>query len=259
MSKKLVSVIPPLKAHVTIKDSVCQALRGLILDGVLPPGERLIEADLGRQFGTSSTPIREALLTLAAEGLVTLSPHQGAHVSRLSYADLEERLFVRDALEAAAVDRVVRHITEGELALARASLEAMRRAMQEGDFRAYRAAQRASRQAWLAATRYPQLSKMILDFQDQDARVSLFLIMKRPDRWARDFDTNVQRLDAIADRDAARAITITRQWHADLLRAIREAIDRDEDGARALLTDSAEVANGAFGPPPAVAPEPRRG
>jgi DNA-binding GntR family transcriptional regulator len=37
----------------------------------------LIEAELGRQLGTSSTPIREALLTLAAEGLVSLSRTRG--------------------------------------------------------------------------------------------------------------------------------------------------------------------------------------
>jgi len=100
---------------------------------------------------------------------------------------------------------------------------------------------------------------MILDLQDQDARVSLFLIMKRPDRWARDLETNVRRLDALADRDAARAIAITRQWHDDLLRAIREAIDRDEDGVRALLTDTTEVATGVFDPRRVASPEPRRG
>lgn len=259
MPNKSVGVILPLKARVTVKDSVYQTLRALILDGALSPGERLVEADLGRQFGASNTPIREALLTLAAEGLITLSPHQGAHVSRLSYAELEERLFIRDTLEVAAIERVVRRITEQELALARAGLEAMRRAIRDGDFQAYRAAQRSSRDAWLGAARSPRLARLILDLQDQDARVSLFLIVKRPDRWARDLETSVRRLDALADRDAARAIAITRQWHDDLLRAIREAIDRNEDGVRALLTDAAEVASGAFDPRPAASPAPRRG
>jgi DNA-binding GntR family transcriptional regulator len=128
----------------------------------------------------------------------------------------------------------------------------MRRAVRDGDFRAYHVAQRASREAWLAAACYPRLAKMILDLQDQDARVALFLIMRRPERWARDLDTTARRLDAIAERDAARAIAITRQWHEDLLRGIREAIHRDENGVRALLTDSAEIANGASEPSPAA-------
>jgi DNA-binding GntR family transcriptional regulator len=190
------SVIPRLGARVTVKDSVYRTLRDLILDGVLAPGARLVEAELARQLGTSSTPIREALLTLAAEGLVGLSPHQGAHVSRLAYAELEERLFMRDALEAAAIERVVRRITADELEAARAHLDEMRQAMDGGDPRAYRAAQRRSREAWLAATRYPRLSRLVLDLQDQDARLSLFLITSRTDRWAQDYDANRHRLEA---------------------------------------------------------------
>jgi DNA-binding GntR family transcriptional regulator len=235
------AVIPPLTSRVTVKDSVYRTLRDLILDGLLTPGARLVEAELGRQLGTSSTPIREALLTLAAEGLVTLPPHQGAHVSRLAYAEIEERLFMRDALEAAALERVVRNLVDAELEQARRHLEAMRRAMEAGDAGAYRAAQRASREAWLSAARYPRLTKVILDLQDQDARVSLFLITRRPERWAEDFEASRQRLEAIAARDAHRATLITRAWHDRLLREIRRAGRRDEDGVRALLTDAADL------------------
>jgi DNA-binding GntR family transcriptional regulator len=240
-------VIPRLAARVTVRDSVYRALRDLILDGVLAPGARLIEAELARQLGASSTPIREALVTLGAEGLVALSPHHGAQVSRLAYAELEERLFIRDALEAAAIERVVRFIGDGELAAAREELEAMRRAMEAGDPRAYRAAQRRAREAWLGAARYPRLGRLVLDLQDQDARVSLFLITSRADRWAKDFEANRRRLEAIAARDAALATAITREWHETLLRELREAIRRDEDGARALLTDSGDVLAGATG------------
>lgn len=235
------AVIPPITSRVTVKDSVYRTLRDLILDGALTPGARLIEAELGRQLGTSSTPIREALLTLAAEGLVTLSPHQGAHVSRLAYAEIEERLFMRDALEAAAVVRVVRNIGDGELTTARRHVDEMRRAMRAEDSQAYRAAQRASREAWLSTARYPRLTKMILDLQDQDARVSLFLITRRSERWADDLQATRERLEAIAARDAARAGAVTRAWHDRLLRAIRDAIRGDEDGVRALVTDAAEL------------------
>jgi DNA-binding GntR family transcriptional regulator len=237
-------VIPRLAARMTVKDSVYRALRDLILDGDLAPGARLVEAELARQLGTSSTPIREALVILAGEGLVGLSPHQGAHVSRLAYAELEERLFIRDALEAAAIERVVRFITTDELAAARLHLEEMQKAMDAGDPRAYRAAQRRSREAWLAAARYPRLGRLVLDLQDQDARVSLFLITSRAHRWAQDYEANRRRVEAIADRDAARATAITREWHDALLRELREAVRRDEDGARALLTDSGDVLAG---------------
>ena len=47
---------PPLSSRVTVKDSVYRHLRDVILDGALTPGARLVEAELGRQLGTSSTP-----------------------------------------------------------------------------------------------------------------------------------------------------------------------------------------------------------
>lgn len=158
---------------------------------------------------------------------------------------------IRDALEAAAIERVVRHLTDAQLATARRYLSEMHRAVGAGDLRAHRAAQRGSREAWLAAARYPRLAKLILDLQDQDARVSLFLITRRPDRWAKDFEANRQRLEALAARDAGRAIVITREWHHGLLREIREAIGRDEAGVRSLLTDSADVLAGINGAPAA--------
>ena len=71
--------------------------------------------------------------------------------------------------------------------------------------------------------------------------MSLFLITRRPERWAEDFEASRQRLEAIAARDAPGATAITRAWHERLLREIREAIRRDEDGVRALLADGAEL------------------
>ncbi len=103
----------------------------------------------------------------------------------------------------------------------------------------------------MAAARSPRLAKLILELQDQDARVSLFLVTRQPDRWAKDFEANRRRLEALAARDAARAIAITREWHDGLLQEIREAIRRDEHGVRALLTDSADVLAGMNGAPAA--------
>ena len=54
----------------TRADWVDARLRSDILSGALPPGERLVVADLADRYGVSPTPLREALRRLAAEGLV---------------------------------------------------------------------------------------------------------------------------------------------------------------------------------------------
>ena len=54
------------------------------------PGERLDECRLAERYGSSRTPVREALRLLAAEGLVHIRPHRGAIVSGLSMSEMVE-------------------------------------------------------------------------------------------------------------------------------------------------------------------------
>lgn len=77
-----------------------QALRGLVLEGVYPPGSRLKEAEIAARLGVSRTPVREALLQLEGESLVELIPNRGAVVRELSRTDVHEILVLRAILEA---------------------------------------------------------------------------------------------------------------------------------------------------------------
>ena len=64
-------------------DYVYLALRDLIVRMDLPPGEKIDEAALSKELGVSRTPLREALVRLAADRLITISPNHGAHVTPL--------------------------------------------------------------------------------------------------------------------------------------------------------------------------------
>ncbi len=69
----------PVKVE-TVAGSVYARLRRGILDGWIEPGARLRQVTLAQQLGVSRTPLREALIRLAAEGLVDLEPNHGARV-----------------------------------------------------------------------------------------------------------------------------------------------------------------------------------
>src|SRR5690606_25595585 len=60
------------------------ALEDAIADGTFPPGERLDEATLAARYAVSRTPIREALMQLAAIGLVVSRPRRGTVVATLT-------------------------------------------------------------------------------------------------------------------------------------------------------------------------------
>ena len=64
-------------------------IRSLILEGRFAPGERLKEEELTELCGVSRTPVREGLRRLAIEGLVVVTPHQGAQVAAVGEGEPE--------------------------------------------------------------------------------------------------------------------------------------------------------------------------
>jgi DNA-binding GntR family transcriptional regulator len=88
-------------ARSQLKDQVYQELKQAIVDLRLAPGQPLREAALSAQLGVSKTPVREALVRLQEEGLVTIEPYRGASVSTYSPADLVEIYELRELLEGA--------------------------------------------------------------------------------------------------------------------------------------------------------------
>lgn len=74
-------------------------LRARIIEGVHPPGARVIEQEVAASAGVSRTPVREALRRLEAEGLLRFEPHRGAFVTRWSDQDAEDIFELRAMLE----------------------------------------------------------------------------------------------------------------------------------------------------------------
>lgn len=92
-------------------------LRRSILKGELAPGSRLGEVELAAQLGMSRTPIREALRSLSAQGLVEILPNRGARVVQWSAADLQETYELRSMLESHAARRAAPRISTDAITL----------------------------------------------------------------------------------------------------------------------------------------------
>ncbi len=85
-----------------LREVVFENIRKAIIEGVLKPGERLMEIQLSEQLGVSRTPVREAIRMLELEGLVVMLPRKGAYVANISKKDLMDILEVRVGLEGLA-------------------------------------------------------------------------------------------------------------------------------------------------------------
>jgi DNA-binding GntR family transcriptional regulator len=109
-----------------------ELIREAIIDGRLPPGQRLKEEELARELGISRTPVREALLILQTEGLVDAAPNRGAVVRSHDASDLEDLYQLRALLEGYAARRAAANVSEAAIADLWASCERFE-ALIEGD------------------------------------------------------------------------------------------------------------------------------
>jgi len=89
-----------ISAASPLREIVTEEIRRAILSGRYKPGQRLIEDRLAEDFDVSRNPVREALRSLAAEGLVALTARRGAAVAAPSADDAREMIEVRATLEA---------------------------------------------------------------------------------------------------------------------------------------------------------------
>jgi len=87
--------------------TILAALRESIISGALAPGVLLRQTELAEEFGTSRIPVREALNSLQAEGLVQIEPNRGAYVTTLTSDELREIFDLRVLLETDALRRAV--------------------------------------------------------------------------------------------------------------------------------------------------------
>ena len=97
------------------REALASTILAEIFNGTLAAGQRLVAQDLAERHGVSQTPIREALIALAAIGMIDLLPNRGAVVRRVGEREVREVCQVRRILECEAVRMACGKMTAGSL------------------------------------------------------------------------------------------------------------------------------------------------
>jgi DNA-binding GntR family transcriptional regulator len=100
-------------AHSSVRAQAYAILREAIVSLRLAPGHPVSESELAAELGVSRTPVREAIIRLADEGLVEVYPQRGSIVSRISVHEVREAQFIREALERAVLPRAAERLAAG--------------------------------------------------------------------------------------------------------------------------------------------------
>jgi len=107
--------MPRSKPGGTSKNLIYEDIRRSISAGHREPGERLDLEELAKGYGTSITPVRDALQMLGQEGLVTIKPRSGYFVTLVTLKQLRDMLELREILEVASIERATVQITDEQI------------------------------------------------------------------------------------------------------------------------------------------------
>jgi DNA-binding GntR family transcriptional regulator len=145
----------------TAADLVYEALYEAIGTMELVPGTPLQEKTLTQRFGVSRTPVREALIRLAEDGLVDVFPQSGTFVSRVPVEVLPEAAQIRQALEDMAVRRTAEIASPADLARLDVLLMQQQLMAELGDTGAFHEADEAFHEAVAQIAGYASLGRLL--------------------------------------------------------------------------------------------------
>jgi DNA-binding GntR family transcriptional regulator len=103
--------VRPIEEQLPLRHRIRVQLEGLIMNGALPPGTRLVEGELAQRLGVSRGPVRETLQLLANDGFVDLRPRQGAFVHMPTLKEVGDFYDIRGALECESARLAATRIT----------------------------------------------------------------------------------------------------------------------------------------------------
>jgi len=200
----------------TAASVVQDELRRAILAMEIVPGAPLVEKDLTARFGTSRTPVREALIRLKEEGLVEIFPQAGTFVARIPTEAIPEAVFIRQALECATVELVARIGTEQAVAKLDAAIARQHEALEAGDQEGFHLADEAFHENLAMIAGYPGIWKIAHAAKSQIDRCRR-MTLPVPGRMAMVIREHLSIVDAVRRHDGPEAEIAMRQHLGTLL------------------------------------------
>lgn len=212
-----------MKKRSTIADSVYDTLRGEIIDLKILPGEKLSEYKLASRFKVSRGPVRNALLRLEKEDLVTVKPQVGTIVKPISIRKALDIVAVRLLLEPHAAWVAAQRVKAADLKLLEARLNLLDRQGQDEESRLkllFEADTLLHRIIW-ARCGNREIRKALDSYRAEINRIRL-ATYRFVDGFVPTAGEIRKLYEALAQRSAGEARRVMRQHVLNIRRAIKE-------------------------------------
>jgi DNA-binding GntR family transcriptional regulator len=195
----------------------------MIIEGELETGSRINETELGRRLGVSRTPLREALTTLAGEGLIALVPARGALVRRFGHEDVRHMLETIKALESHAALLGAERATDSEIGAILDQHGRMLALYAARDRLAYYKLNQAIHTAIVALAHNPSLLELHTTMQSRLKRIR-YVGNSAPQKWADAVSEHERMAAALAARDGPALAAVLAEHMDNTLERVRDAV-----------------------------------
>lgn len=207
---------------------VYESLRDEILDLTLAPGSPIDEVQLAERFNMSRTPIREALVRLAGEGLVETLPNRSTMVSNIDFLNLHTFFDALTLMYRVTTRLAAQNHLPGDLDRIRAHQADFAAAVTAQEALAMIATNREFHAAIAEAGRNPYYTALFLRLLDEGRRLLRLYYQSFDDRLPQEFvDEHEAMIAAIAARDVEAADRLARSHANQIVRQIQQFFARD--------------------------------
>lgn len=200
----------PAVAHRSLRSQVTEALRGALVSGELEPGTLYSAPTLAARFGVSATPVREAMLDLAKEGLVDAVRNKGFRITVVSDRALDELTEIRELLEVPTVARLAGQLSAEDIDELRLMVAGLEQAAEAGDLIRYVEADREFHLRLLALSGNEQLVTVVGELRARARLYGLHRLARQGD-LATSAREHSALLDALEAGDAEGVEKLMRQ------------------------------------------------
>ncbi|MDY8108139.1 GntR family transcriptional regulator [Fulvimarina sp. 2208YS6-2-32] len=201
--KRKMTQVKSMQFTQSLADDVYDALRMLIVKLELPPGSILNETTLCERFSVSRTPLREAILRLSRNGLVTVAPRHATFVAPIDARRVRQAHFLRSNLELPMVRKLCEH-DKIDLGLSRELVTEQQKALQTGDYSQFLPLDDRLHESLFDQAGLDEIWRVIHAKKAQLDRIR-FLQGPQPGKPKRLIEQHTAILDAIERRDAEAA------------------------------------------------------
>lgn len=176
-----------------LPEQLAREISEKIIRNAMPPGERILEAQLAEEMGVSRSPLREALRILEKQRLVVLTPRKGARVTPITASHIEWFYDIFEALYGLVARKAAENATEQDREALAEALRTIEAAAAAHDIEAYYNGIFVFAAVGLQAARNPLLEALLKDLWPSNRRIQYASLAAR----AEDLQTNKRFFQAM--------------------------------------------------------------